>query len=174
LPPAATTAARILCVVGALRTISFVLPAMLAGLGHAGDALLYQALAAVALPAAFAGAAAIAPDHGYVVVAWAWAVAYPVVFGVLLGRSLARCHLQLASYLRGLSGVLACGAGAAAVALAVHELLPPRPLGRLLAVAVAVIAVYAGMLARIEKITPRSILRAVRGVPDGADPEQAG
>src|SRR5262245_44379299 len=69
LPPAATTAARILCVVGALRTISFVLPAMLAGLGHAGDALLYQALAAIALPAAFAGAAAIAPDHGYVVVA---------------------------------------------------------------------------------------------------------
>jgi len=173
LPPAATTAARILCVVGALRTISFVLPAMLAGLAHAGDALIYHALAAIALPAAFAGAAAIAPQHGYVAVAWAWAVVYPIVFAVLLGRSLARCHLELASYLRGLSGVLACGAGAAAAALAVHELLPPRPLGRLLAVALVVIAVYAGMLARIEKITPRSILRAVRGMPDGAEPEQA-
>src|SRR6185436_2757358 len=115
LPPAATTAARILCVVGALRTISFVLPAMLAGLGHAADSLLYHGLAAIALPAAFAGAAAIAPDRGYVVVAWAWAVAYPIVFAFLLGRSLARCHLQLAGYLRGLSGVLACGAGAAAV-----------------------------------------------------------
>ncbi|HEY0986667.1 MAG TPA: hypothetical protein VGD80_06425, partial [Kofleriaceae bacterium] len=156
------------------RQNAIALVPVLVFLAVSADALLYHALAAIALPSAFAIAAVIAPDHGYVVVAWAWAVAYPIVFGVLLGRSLARCHLQLASYLRGLSGVLACGAGAAAVALAVHELLPPRPLGRLLAVAVVVIAVYAGMLARIEKITPRSILRAVRGVPDGADPEQAG
>src|ERR1043165_1741907 len=51
-----------LCVGAAPRTIGFVLPAMLAGLGHAGDALIYHALAAIALPAAFAIAAIIAPD----------------------------------------------------------------------------------------------------------------
>jgi teichuronic acid exporter len=173
LSPAATAAARILCVVGALRTISFVLPAMLAGLGYAGDALIYHALAAIALPAAFAIAAGVAPDRGYVVVAWAWAAAYPIVFAVLLGRSLARCHLELASYLRGLAGVLACGAGSAAAALAVHAL-PLRPLARLFAVALAVIAVYSAMLARIERVTPRSILRTLRGMPDGAEQGRAG
>jgi teichuronic acid exporter len=172
LPRAATTAARILCVVGALRMISFVLPAMLAGLGHAADALIYQALAAVALPSAFAFAAIIAPDRGFVVVAWAWAAAYPLVFAILLGRSLARCHLQLASYLRGLGGVLACGAASAAAAIAVHAL-PLRPLARLLVVALAVLVVYLAMLARFERITPRSILRAIRGIPDGVDQERA-
>ena len=61
-----------------------------------------------------------------------------------------------------------------ASAVAVHELLPPRPLGRLLAVALVIVAVYAGMPARIEKITPRSILRAVRGLPERAEPGQVG
>ncbi|MBC7977632.1 MAG: oligosaccharide flippase family protein, partial [Myxococcales bacterium] len=73
LGPAATTAARILCVVGGLRMISFVLPAMLAGLGHAADSLIYHALAALLLPPAFAVAAWAWPDAGYVAVAWAWA-----------------------------------------------------------------------------------------------------
>src|SRR5206468_648344 len=42
---AAATAARILCAVGALRAMSFVLPPMLAGLGHARDGLTYNAAA---------------------------------------------------------------------------------------------------------------------------------
>ncbi|HSS00713.1 MAG TPA: oligosaccharide flippase family protein [Kofleriaceae bacterium] len=169
LPPAATAAARILCVVGALRTISFVLPAMLAGLGHAADALIYHAIAAIALPSAFAIAAIIAPAHGYVAVAWAWAAVYPLVFAVLLGRSLSRCHLQLAGYLRGLGGVLLCGGAAALAASAVHAL-PLPPLARLFAVAISVLAVYSALLARIEHVTPRSILRAVRGLPDTPAP----
>jgi O-antigen/teichoic acid export membrane protein len=165
LSPAATTAARILCVVGALRMFSFVLPAMLAGLGHAADALLYHVLAAVLLPTAFALAAAVAPDRDYVVVAWAWAAAYPIAFAVLLGRSLVRSHVRFAAYVGSIAGVLVCGAGAAAAAIAVHELLPARPLARLLATALATLAVYLGLLARIERITPRSIVRAVRARP---------
>jgi O-antigen/teichoic acid export membrane protein len=167
LAPAAATAARILCVVGGLRMISFVLPAMLAGLGHAADALLYHGLAAIVLPAGFALAAATWPDRGYVVVAWAWAAVYPVVFAVLLARALARCRVPLTGYLRSLAGVLVCGAGAALGAIAVHEALPLGPAWRLLAVASVVVAIYAVMLARIEHVTPRSILRTVRGAPDG-------
>jgi O-antigen/teichoic acid export membrane protein len=162
LPPAATLTARILCVVGALRMISFVLPATLTGLGHARDALVYHVLAALLLPAAFVVAAWAAPDAGYVAVAWAWAAAYPVVFAVLLGRALARCHVRLASYLRRLAGIVASGAGAAAVGIAVHALQLPA-LVRLLVVALVILAAYGALLALVEKVTPRSIVRALRG-----------
>jgi hypothetical protein len=166
LGPAATAAARILCVVGGLRMLSFVLPAMLAGLGHAADALLYHLLAAVLLPAGFVVAARIAPSADYVAVAWAWAATYPVVFGVLLARALVRGRVALSTYLRSISGVLGCGAGATAGAIAAQAALPGPPLARLFAVALAVLAIYLALLARIERITPRSVLRTVRGVAD--------
>jgi O-antigen/teichoic acid export membrane protein len=163
LGPAATTAAQILCVVGGLRVLSFVLPAMLAGMGHAGDALLYHLLAAVLLPTGFALAAAIAPDAGYVAVAWGWAVTYPIAFAVLLARTLVRGHVTLARYLRSLAGIAACGAGATLGAIAVHAVLAVPAVVRLVAVAAVIVAVYSGLLAWIERITPRSILRTVRG-----------
>jgi O-antigen/teichoic acid export membrane protein len=166
LGPAATTAARILCVVGGLRVLSFVLPAMLTGLGHAGDTLIYHALACVLLPAAFALAAWLAPGAGYVAVAWAWAASYPIAFGVLLQRALVRGRVRLASYLRSVAGVVGCGAGAAAGAIAVWVVLPGPPVGRLVAVAAVIVAIYTALIARIERITPRSILRMVRGMAE--------
>jgi O-antigen/teichoic acid export membrane protein len=165
LPPAATIASQILCVVGGLRMLSYVLPAMLAGMGHAGDALAYQLFAAVVMPVCFAAAAAIAPGAGYVAVAWAWAVGYPLVFAVLLACALYRTGVTLGTYARGLAGVLACGVGATAIAAVARAVLPVPPLVRLFSVALAVIASYAGLLAWIERITPRSILRTVRSAP---------
>jgi O-antigen/teichoic acid export membrane protein len=166
LPPEATLAARILCVVGALRMISFVLPAMLTGLGHARDALLYHLLAAIVLPTAFVAAAHVAPGAGFPAVAWAWAAAYPLVFAVLLGRALARCQVSLATYLRRIAGIFSCGAAAAVIAVAVHQLVPLSSLPRLLVVAAVVVAGYGLLLARIEGITPRSILRNLRSPSD--------
>jgi len=163
LPPAAATAARILCVVGALRVVSFVLPAALAGLGHARDTLLYHVVAAIVLPAGFAAAAWLAPGLGYVAVAWAWAVAYPIAFAALLARALARCEIALVTYLRQIAGVVACGAAAAAGAVAVHEALPAIAAVRLGVVAAVVVALYGGLLAAVEGVTPRSVVRAVRG-----------
>ncbi|HMG23226.1 MAG TPA: oligosaccharide flippase family protein [Kofleriaceae bacterium] len=166
LGPAATTAARILCVVGGLRMLSFVLPAMLAGMGHAADALIYHLFASVVLPVGFVLAARIAPDAGYVAVAWGWAASYPVAFAVLLQRALARGRVSLASYLRSLGGVMLCGAGAAAGAIAVHAALPGPAVVRLFAIAAVIVAIYTALIARIERITPRSILRTVRGMPE--------
>jgi O-antigen/teichoic acid export membrane protein len=163
LPAAATTAAQILCVVGALRMMSFVLPAMLGGLGYAGDALAYHALAAVLLPAAFAFAAATWPELGYVAVAWAWAAAYPAVFAVVLWRALARCGVALSTYARATARVFACGAVAACGAAAVHLAISGHPVLRLLAVAATTLASYAVMLAWLERLTPRSLWRLVRG-----------
>jgi O-antigen/teichoic acid export membrane protein len=163
LGPAAATAARILCLVGALRVISFVLPPMLAGLGHAGDALVYQTLALIVLPSSFAIAASAFPDHGYVVVAWAWAAGYPVVFAVLLSRALDRCGVRGLAFGRSIAGILACGVIAAAVAIGAREVLPHEPHLRAAGTAVIVVACYLVALARIERITPRSVWRGLRG-----------
>jgi O-antigen/teichoic acid export membrane protein len=170
LPAEATAAARILCAVGALRMVSFVLPATLAGLGHARDALLYQAVAAIALPTGFAVAAAVAPGAGYVAVAWAWAVVYPIAFAVLLGLALMRCRVSLTAYLGQIAGVVACGAAAVACAAVVHALVVAPAALRAVAVAVCVVAVYGALLARVERITPRSIVRALRGLGDEPPP----
>ena len=163
LPAAAVRAAQILCVVGALRMMSFVLPAVLAGLGHAGDALAYHAVAAALLPAAFAAAAGLWPAAGFVAVAWAWAAGYPAVFAVVLWRALVRCQVGLGSYLRRTLGVIAAGGVAAVGAGAVHAALPPPHLVRLVAVAAATVAGYALALTWIEGLTPRRLWRMVRG-----------
>jgi len=96
-------------------------------------------------------------------VAWAWAIVYPLAFAVLLGRFrsplLPRPARQLPARLRRRPS---CAAPAPAVARSmVHEVVPAMPLIRLLAVAAVIVAIYAALLARIEHITPRSILRAV-------------
>jgi teichuronic acid exporter len=162
LPAAAITAARLLCIVGGLRVLSFVLPAMLAGLGHATDALVYHALAAVLLPLAFVAAAWAFPAAGFLAVAGAWTVAYPIVFFVLLGRALVRCHVRVIAYVRSLARIVLCGGLAAVAGVAVHAVDAPRVI-RLVAVAAAVLAVDLAALAWLERITPRSVLRAIRG-----------
>ncbi|MBC7975083.1 MAG: hypothetical protein H7138_08865 [Myxococcales bacterium] len=44
-----------------------------------------------------------------------------------------------------------------------HTTLTVHPAVRLLAVAVVIVATYALLLARLERITPRSIVRGLRG-----------
>jgi len=101
LPAAATLAARILCVVGGLRALSFVIPPLLAALGFASRVLAYNAVAAVVLPLAFVVAARVGDD--FTAVAWAWAIGYPIAFALLLAFALAALPLSLGSYLRGLT-----------------------------------------------------------------------
>lgn len=163
LGPAATTVARVLCVVGALRVISFVLPPMLAGLGHAGDALVYQTLGLIVLPASFVIAATAFTDQGYVVVAWAWAAGYPLVFLVLLHRALVRCHVPVTAFVQRVVGILACGAIACVAIIAARQILPAESHVRLALAAAIIVGVYLLALARIERITPRSVVRSLRG-----------
>ena len=42
----------------------------------------------------------------------------------------------------------------------------PSPVRKRFPVAPVVLAIYLALLARIERITPRSVLRTIRGVPD--------
>jgi len=142
LGPAATTASQTLCIVGALRSISFVLPAMLAGLGHSRDVLVYNIVAAIVCPTAFAVAAIGWPSAGYLAVAWGWAASYPLAFGVLVYFALARTGVRARDYLRGLAPLVLWGLATAAVALAVHAVLPESKWVRAIAVAAIAAASY--------------------------------
>jgi O-antigen/teichoic acid export membrane protein len=100
MPAAAATASRILCIVGALRALGFAIPPLLAALGLTSRVLVYNAIAAVVLPAAFLIAARVGTD--FTAVAWAWAIGYPIAFAVLLGFALTALPLTLGGYLRAL------------------------------------------------------------------------
>ncbi len=137
---AAATAARILCVVGALRAMSFVLPPMLAGLGHARDGLIYNAAAAVIMPVAFAIGAQV--GDSYLAVAWAWAAAYPLAFALVLYFALHRSSVSLGAYLRGIARVTGCAAVALAAAMAARAVLPVEPMVRAIGTGLCAGAVY--------------------------------
>lgn len=161
LPPAAATAARVLCAVGALRTLGFTLPPLLAGLGRASRVLVYNAIAAVVLPVAFVAAAALAPGAGFVAVAWAWAVGYPIAFAALLAMALPLAELDLATYARAIHRPVACAAGALIVGVGVRALVD-QPTPRAIAVALAVLATDGVLLAWLERLTPAVIVRGFR------------
>lgn len=162
LPPEAATMARILCIVGALRTVSFILPAMLAGLGLATRVLAYHSLAAVVLPAAFVLAVMLAPGQGAVAVAWAWALGYPIAFVTLLALALPAAGLTLATYLRALVGVTLAAAGALVVAVLARGALPATAVVRVATVAPVVLAVYALLLGPLAGVRLGAMVRGLR------------
>ena len=100
MPETAATAARILCIVGALRALGFVIPPLLAALGRASLVLAYNAAAAVILPTTFVIAARLGTD--YTAIAYAWAIGYPLAFALLLAFALRTLPMSLGAYLRGL------------------------------------------------------------------------
>jgi O-antigen/teichoic acid export membrane protein len=153
LPASAAMAAQILCAVGALRAASFVLPAMLAGLGHSRDVLVYNIVAAIACPTAFAIAATVWHDAGFLSVAWAWAASYPLAFAVVLGFALARTQVRLATYLRRIAPILGWAAATTATAIAVHAALPASPWIRAIGVAAIALASYGVLL-----VFPRGLI----------------
>jgi len=160
---AAPTAVRILCVVGALRTLSFILTPMLGGIGKPERALAYNVIAAILLPAAFILAASLWPGAGYVSVAWGWAAGYPLAFAALLALALPTIELSARGYFGPQLDVLACAALSLAAALALRTGLPDSDVLRVFALAAAILAVYMLTLAYIARVTPRGILRALRG-----------
>jgi O-antigen/teichoic acid export membrane protein len=160
----AATAVRILCVVGALRTLSFILTPMLAGIGAPERAFAYNVIAAIVLPLSFVIAARL--GTGYLAVAWAWAAGYPIAFAALLALALPCVSLSAGAYLRAQVGVFACAAGALGAGLALRAVVPAIAIVRVTAIGATVVIVYAALLARVERVTPRGIVRALRGDPD--------
>lgn len=165
----AAPAIRVLATVGVLRSVGFVVPPLLDGLGYPGRTLIYQACAAVLLPVLFViCAVALGPSIDFTSVAVGWAIGYPLAFSVLMAMALYAVKLRLRDYLRKVLGIPLCvavavGVGyAAKVALggAVVEL----SLGeRFLAIIVVELAVLTPLLTYTQDMSPRQMWRAIRG-----------
>jgi O-antigen/teichoic acid export membrane protein len=144
----AASAIRILCIVAVLRSISFVVPPLLDGMGRPERTFMYTLTAAIALPLAFViGAAVLGPRLGFLSVAVAWAVGYPVAFAVLVFMALATLRWTFTAYFRSVMGVGACTLVAAVIAFAAHHwLLATLAAPARLAITAGIVVVTTGAL----------------------------
>ncbi len=171
LGPAAATAVRILSVVGAVRAASFVLPPMLAGLGHSRDALVYNVVAAIVCPSSFVIAAAVWPQYGYLSVAWAWGASYPIAFALLLWFALVRTRVAAGVYVRALAPIVAWSAVTATIAALVRLALPASIWIRAAGVIAVTAACYGVLVLLVRRRLRSSIASATtNGAPEAAPP----
>ncbi len=144
---AAADAARILCAVAALRALGFVLPPLLDGLGRADLTLRYTIAAAIVVPAAqLVAARALGDPLGWIAVAIAWAVAYPIAFVVLVAIALAQLELTARAYVGCVVEPFAAAAVALVAGIALLPAWPAAPIVRVAGTALTVAAVHAGAL----------------------------
>lgn len=164
----AETAVRILCIVAVLRAVSFVVPPLLDGIGHPERTFTYTVTAAIALPAAYILGAVLLGDRlGFVSVAVAWAVGYPIAFAVLVFMALATLSWSIGAYLRSVAGVAACMIGAGVVAFGVHRFLGQlAPWLRLSITTAVVVGITGLLLAYTQGISLRTAKRAMSADPD--------
>jgi O-antigen/teichoic acid export membrane protein len=158
-------AARVLCLVGTLRALGFVGPPLLDGIGRPELTLRYMVVAAIAVPSAFlAGAHLLGDRFGLLSVAIAWAVGYPVAFAALSYVVARSIDLPLAAYLRGCWGIIGCCLAGLIAGLAASAALPAAgDLARMLVISGAAHAVTITLLVTWQRITPRSVIAAIRG-----------
>ncbi len=157
-------AARILCVMALFRALGFLGPPLLDGIGRPEYTLRYMLVATIAVPAAFwLGAAVLGDRLWFLSVAVAWAIGYPLAFAALAYLVTRTIDLDLRAYLRGTWGIVACCAIGIAVGFAASAALPDATdVVRLVAVGGSALIVIGVMLATWQKITPRSIVAALR------------
>ncbi|HTM20660.1 MAG TPA: oligosaccharide flippase family protein [Kofleriaceae bacterium] len=163
----AATAARILCLVGILRSMSFVLPPLLDGMGKPQLTLRYQATAAVMLTGLYVLFAELFGDQaGFLSVAMAWVAGYPIAFLVLAYLTMAQLELRARDYLRRIIGVIACIAAGGLVGAGVQWALRDAAPGlRLGVMAVAIVATTLALIGRFQGMTLSFLRRSLRGEP---------
>jgi O-antigen/teichoic acid export membrane protein len=204
---AAVPAVRILCAVAVLRSISFVMPPLLDGVGYPHRTFNYMLVAAVVLPLSFIAGAKLlggvltVPIHdvgfvpmadgpfvipglghfgwavvdtpsGYLSVAVAWAIGYPIAFAVLVMLVMYTLDYSWLTYVRAIAGVVVCILAGAVVAWGAHLVIGQLELGwfgprlRLAAIAVVMVAVTGWLLAHTQGLSLRTARAAMKGPPD--------
>jgi O-antigen/teichoic acid export membrane protein len=174
----AETAVRVLCWVAVLRSVGFVIPPLLDGVGKPHLTFNYMVVAAIVLPLAFLGiGSALGPhlEQDFLAVAIAWAVGYPIAFGVLIWLAMQTLGWRARSFFREVRGVVACLLAAMALGMGVHELLDARlPDWVRLAICAAVVVGTTGLLLAYRLgLSLRTARRAIQGDPtaDLSSPE---
>jgi O-antigen/teichoic acid export membrane protein len=162
---AAAPAARILCFVAVLRALSFVIPPLLDGVNRPTLTLRYMIIASIVMPILFALFAwLLGPYLDYLSVALAWAVGYPIAFAVLVYLALSTLEIRLSVLVSRMRGIVLCAAAAVGISFAVSVLAAPLPgLVRFLCASTAMVLAFSGLLARFEGVSPRTIIRSLRG-----------
>jgi len=161
----AVPAARILCAVAVLRALSFVIPPLLDGVNRPTLTLRYMVIASIVMPILFVAFAWLLGDlFGFNAVAVAWAIGYPIAFAALITMVLGVLELKLGDLLRGLRGIVGCAAAAIALSAGVSLAAAPLPgLARFLLATGTMVLAFSVLLARFEGVSPRSIVRSLRG-----------
>ena len=154
-------AVRLLCIVGGLRALSFLLPPLLDGVGRADLTLRYTICAAILVPAAqLAAALGLGDALGWRAVALAWVIAYPIAFAVLVGLVLAEIDLSPRTYLRGVRDALIAGSAGLASGALIAAALPAWPAAARVAVVAAAERTIRTLAARWPALTTSAALAA--------------
>lgn len=164
----AEDAVRILCAVAIFRSVGYVMPPLLDGVGHPERTFRYMLTAAIALPLGYIGfARLLGGELDYLSVALAWAVCYPLAFGVLVWMALDLLQLPVTKYLRAVVGIMACIAAAGGVGYVVHRLLADQHVAvRMIGGAGTVLFVTALLLAYTQGLSLRTAKKALKGQPE--------
>ncbi len=161
----AESAVRILCAVAIFRSVGYVMPPLLDGVGHPERTFRYMATAAIALPLGYIGFAyVLGAQLGYLSVAVAWAVCYPIAFAVLVWMALDLLDLAPMTYLRAVAGILGCVAAAGLLGAGLHWALAGVHVGiRLAATTVTVVGTTGLLLAYTQGLGLNSARKAMKG-----------
>ena len=163
----AGTALRILCIVAVLRSVSFVIPPLLDGIGRPDRTFTYTLTAAVALPCSYVlFAVVLGGTLGFESVAVAWSVGYPIAFAVLIMLAVYTMKWNARMFLQAVRGVALCMIASGLVAWGVHWVLGGQaPWVRLVTTAVVVITTAMLLLAYTQGLSLRTAKRAMKGEP---------
>lgn len=158
-------AARILCAVAVLRSVSYVIPPLLDGMGYPHRTFNYSLAASIVLPLSYlAGALLLGDSIGLLSVAVAWAVGYPLAFAFLMWIAVSTLEWSLGALLRSIAGVAGCIVVAGLVGWAAHLAVAGLPaFAQLVIDAVVIVATAALLLAYTQGLTLRGAARALRG-----------
>ncbi len=157
------TSLQILCFVGIFRSLSFVIPPLLDGMGKASHTLAYMIVASIAVPTSLMLCAKWLHHLGEISVAIGWALGYPIAFFVLAWMALRQLQKKPWDILRPLLGTAACIGISMTLGYAIRFALAaaPQPL-RFACVTITVIVSLFVLLARYQGIDIRAIRQALR------------
>jgi O-antigen/teichoic acid export membrane protein len=159
---------RILCGVAVLRSVGFVIPPLLDGTGNPHRTFNYMLSAAIVLPLSFLlGAAVLGGSLGFLSVAVAWAIGYPVAFGVLIWLACHTLSWTPWAFVRSVAGVAGCMIVAAMLGLGVRYVVLDRVPDWIFLwiVAGVVVATTGFLLAYTQGLSLRRVKRALQGDP---------
>lgn len=157
-------AIRLLCVMGFFRSLGYLGPPVLDGVGRPDLTLRYMIVATFAVPASFvAGAHFLGPHLGFLSIAAAWAIGYPIAFAVLAYLVIHTIELPVREYIAACWGIVAsCGIGCG-VGFGVERLLADAGNWvRLVGIGGSALLTIGVLFVFWQRLTPKAIAASLR------------